>query len=252
MIFHMSDVLIEMEGVSFGYVKDRFILRNLNLRAEAGETIGIAGANGVGKSTLLRLLAGLEGGYAGKITVGNLEVNRKNLREVRRRMGYVFQDADNQMFLSTVKDNIAFGPENYGYTGEELRKCVDEALEIMHIAHLAHRPVYQLSGGEKKLASIAAVLSMKQDILLLDEPTVTLDPVNRRNLIGVLNSLPQTKLIASHDLDFILDTCERTVLLYGGELVRDGKSGELLLNKKLMEDCGLELPLGAAGRCAER
>ncbi|MCM1570114.1 MAG: energy-coupling factor ABC transporter ATP-binding protein [Roseburia sp.] len=232
----MSDTLIELEKVSFGYVKERLILRNLDFRAGVGESVGIVGANGAGKSTLLRLLVGLEGGYEGRITVDGITVEKKNLQEVRRRIGYVFQDADSQMFLSTVGENVAFGPANYGCTGEKLQECVTESLQAMHIEHLAERPVYQLSGGEKKLASLATVLSMKPDILILDEPTVALDPRNRRNLAKLLNSLPQVKLIASHDLDFILDTCERTLLLHGGHIVKDGKSSELLSDRRLMEE----------------
>ncbi len=236
---------ISLKDVSFRYGKGNFVLENINLAVTHGEKIGIVGANGVGKSTLLRLLVGLENGYEGSIYVAGKEVVKENLVDIRKKIGYVFQDADSQMFLSNVYDNVAFGPLNYGYGKEETKRMAQDALEAVKIVHLGERSIYELSGGEKKLASIATILAMKPDIVLLDEPSVTLDPKNRRNLIHVLNGLPQTKLIASHDLDFIMDTCDRTILLHNGTVVADGRSKDILFNKNLMEENGLELPLSA-------
>ncbi|MDE6024524.1 MAG: energy-coupling factor ABC transporter ATP-binding protein [Lachnospiraceae bacterium] len=239
---------ISLKAVSFRYGKGTFVLENINLNVASGEKIGIVGANGVGKSTLLRLLVGLETGYEGSITVGGMDVTRDNIIDVRKKIGYVFQDADSQMFLSNVFDNVAFGPSNYGNAKEEVLQMVQDALRAVQIEHLKNRPIYQLSGGEKKLASIATILAMRPDIVLLDEPSVTLDPKNRRNLIHILNGLPQTMLIASHDLDFIMDTCDRTVLFYNGKIAVDGSSRDILFNKALMEENGLELPLSAIKR----
>lgn len=237
-----------LEGVSFGYRKERLVLNNISLQADPGEKIGIVGANGVGKSTFLRLLVGLEALQQGSVEIGGLQLQPKSLKEIRRKIGYVFQDSDSQMFLSTVKDNIAFGPSNYGVRGQELEEKVDRALAQVHGEFLKDRPIHHLSGGEKKLVSIATILSMEPEILMLDEPSVALDPRNRRNLIRLLNELPQTKLIASHDLDFILDTCDRALLFYQGEIAADGPTGEILSDEALLERCGLELPLSLSRR----
>lgn len=239
----MEDFLIEIDNLTFAYQAGKTVLSELSFKIAFGETVGIVGANGAGKSTFLRLLVGLESGFDGHLVIDDLEVNKKNILIIRKVLGYVFQDADSQMFLSTVKDNVAFGPANYGLKGEEVEKAVNEALEKMGILHLANRPIYQLSGGEKKLASIATVMSMKPKALLMDEPSVALDPKNRRNLIRQLNDLPQTKIIASHDLDFILDTCQRVLLFSDGKIVADGPAKEVLSNKELLEQCSLELPL---------
>ncbi len=244
----MDDYGIIIKNMSFCYVKDHYIFKNMDLAIKKGESIGIVGANGVGKSTLLRLIVGLEAGYEGHISVSGIDVTKKNLPMVRKKAGYVFQDADSQMFLSHVEDNVAFGPSNYGMEQEEISACVKKALCETGIEHLKKRSVYQLSGGEKKLASIACVLALNPDIIMFDEPSVTLDPKNRRNLIHVLGRLDKTKLIASHDLDFILDTCDRTILLSRNGVISDGKSRDILLDKGLMEGSGLELPLSVLGR----
>lgn len=244
----MSDYSIKIENMSFCYVKGKYIFENMSAIIKKGESVGIVGANGVGKSTLLRLIVGLESGYEGNIEVESINVTKKNLPSVRKKAGYVFQDADSQMFLSHVEDNVAFGPSNYGLSGDELKFCVQKALVQTGITHISKKPIYQLSGGEKKLASIACVLALNPDIIMFDEPSVTLDPKNRRNLINILGELDKTKLIASHDLDFILDTCDRTILLTKGGVLCDGKSRDILLDRELMESSGLELPLSVMGR----
>lgn len=244
----MNDYSIKIEDMSFCYVEGKYIFENMSAIIKNGESVGIVGANGVGKSTLLRLIVGLESGYEGNIEVESINVTKKNLPAIRKKAGYVFQDADSQMFLSHVEDNVAFGPSNYGLSGDELKSCVQKALVQTGITHISKKPVYQLSGGEKKLASIACVLALNPDIIMFDEPSVTLDPKNRRNLINILGELDKTKLIASHDLDFILDTCDRTILLTKGGVLCDGKSRDILLDRELMENSGLELPLSVMGR----
>ena len=156
---------------------------------------------------------------------------------------YVFQDSDSQLFLSTIYEDVAFAPRNYGLSPKEVEERVNAALQAVHIEDIKNKPIYKLSGGQKKLASIATILSMKPELILLDEPSVALDPKNRRNLIHILNELDVLKIIASHDLDFIYDTCERTILLADGKIVKEGKTEEILLNKELLEQNGLELPL---------
>ncbi|MDD2972860.1 MAG: ABC transporter ATP-binding protein [Lachnospiraceae bacterium] len=219
------------------------VLEHVSFSIQQGEKVGIIGSNGVGKSTLLKLMVGIEPVSIGKIHILGDEVTQENLARIRQEAGYVFQDSESQLFMSTIYDDVAFAPINYGLDQEEVERRTMDALERVRIAHLAKKKIYQLSGGEKKLASIATVLSMEPKILLLDEPSVALDPQNRRNLIRVLNDLSMTKVIASHDLDFIYDTCDRTVILDHGTIAADGNTKELLRNKELLERNGLELPL---------
>lgn len=206
--------------------------------------MGLVGANGVGKSTLLRILVGLNTGFQGDVMVNNIPLEKKNLKTIRKNVGYVFQDADSQLFMSTVFDDVAFAPRNYGMSEAEVNEKTMEALKVVHIEQLKDKQIYKLSGGEKKLASIATILSTEPDVILMDEPSVALDPKNRRNLINILNQLNQAKIIASHDLNMIMDTCERTILLSDGKVIKDGNTKEILLDKELMEKSGLELPLG--------
>ena len=206
--------------------------------------MGLVGANGAGKSTLLRILVGLNTGFQGDVMVNNIPLEKKNLKTIRKNVGYVFQDADSQLFMSTVFDDVAFAPRNYGMSEAEVNEKTMEALKVVHIEQLKDKQIYKLSGGEKKLASIATILSTEPDVILMDEPSVALDPKNRRNLINILNRLNQAKIIASHDLNMIMDTCERTILLSDGKIIKDGNTKEILLDKELMEESGLELPLG--------
>ncbi len=239
----MSGISIDVQHVSFAYEKDEDILKDISFHAEEAETIGLVGANGAGKSTLLKLLVGLYLEYTGEITVGDFPVKKETLPQIRKRISYVFQDSDNQLFMSDVYEDIAFGPRNYGLSDKEVEKQVNDAMEAVGITHLKDKPIFKLSGGEKKLASIATILSMTPDIILMDEPSIALDPQNRRNLIRILNSLPQLKIIASHDLDMILDTCPRTILLSKGRIIRDSETKAILYDQELLEENGLELPL---------
>lgn len=201
------------------------------------------GANGVGKSTLLKLFVGLLSPQSGRVSVSGLMVEKANLVAVRRAAGYVFQDAESQLFLANVWEDVAFGPRNEGLVGEDLRRRVDEALSSVGLTSLAAEHVYRLSGGQKRLASIATVLALRPDSLLLDEPTLALDPRNRRAVIRALSALPCAKLIATHDLDFVLDACTRVLLMDCGRIVADGRPDELLRDRALLERHGLELPL---------
>lgn len=234
---------IEIKKLSFSYPNGKEVLSNIQFQASGTETIGLIGANGVGKSTLLKLLVGLNLEYSGEILINGIRVEKNTLPKIREKTGYVFQDSDSQLFLSTIYEDVAFAPRNYGLSPEEVEERVNTALQAVHIQDIKNKQIYKLSGGQKKLASIATILSMKPELILLDEPSVALDPKNRRNLIHILNELDVLKIIASHDLDFIYDTCERTILLAGGKIVKEGKTEEILLNKELLEQNGLELPL---------
>lgn len=236
--------IISVSHLYFGYDSKRKVLENINFRLKKGESVGLVGANGVGKSTLLRILVGLNTGFQGDVMVNNIPLEKKNLKTIRKNVGYVFQDADSQLFMSTVFDDVAFAPRNYGMSEAEVNEKTMEALKVVHIEQLKDKQIYKLSGGEKKLASIATILSTEPDVILMDEPSVALDPKNRRNLINILNQLNQAKIIASHDLNMIMDTCERTILLSDGKVIKDGNTKEILLDKELMEESGLELPLG--------
>lgn len=237
--------IIKIENLRFCYHREKYVLDGVSLSVDKGESVGIIGANGVGKSTFLKILTGLLPEYEGHIQIAGLSLERKNYGEIRRRLGYVFQDSDSQLFMNTVEEDVAFGPINYGFSEEAAKEAVRLALEKTHIEKLAKRHVYRLSGGEKKLAAIAGILALQQDegVILMDEPSASLDPANRENLIQVLKGLKGAKLLASHDLDFIYDTCERTILLSGGKIVYDGETKKILQDRELLQKNGLRLPL---------
>ena len=239
----VSGEVLKTEHLSFTYEDNNQVLNDVNFTAQNGESIGIIGANGIGKSTLMKLLVGLYLNYEGTIEIAGHRLDKKNLNHIREHIGYVFQDSDSQLFLSTVEDDVAFGPQNYGLSDDEVEKRVSEALEKVHITELRKKHNYKLSGGEKKLAAIATILAMEPDIIIMDEPSIALDPRNRKNLIKILNEINSLKLITSHDLDFIMDTCERTVLLDDGQVIADGPSKEILSDEALLTEHGLELPL---------
>lgn len=244
----MSHIHIDVENVSFGYERGQEILSRISFHAAETDSIGIIGANGVGKSTLLKLMVGLYLDFEGSVRVEEIPVERNTLSQIRSKIGYVFQDSDSQLFMTTVYEDIAFAPRNYGLPESEVQRRVEKALRMTGIEHLKDKQIYKMSGGEKKLVSIATILSMTPDIILMDEPSIALDPRNRRNLIRILNSFEHLKIIASHDLDLILDTCERTILMADGRIVCDGPTREILTDKELLEDNGLELPLGLQGK----
>lgn len=239
----MSHIHISVENVSFGYEKGTEILSQISLHAAKTDSIGLIGANGVGKSTFLKLLVGLYLNFDGSIRIEDVSVEKSTLSLIRSRIGYVFQDSDSQLFMNTAYEDVAFAPRNYGLSESEVQRRVDQALRLTGIEHLRDKQIYKMSGGEKKLVSIATILSMTPDIILMDEPSIALDPRNRRNLIRILNSFDHLKIIASHDLDLILDTCERTVLMADGKIVCDGPTKKILTDKELLEANGLELPL---------
>ena len=238
--------MIEFKNVSFAYDKNAPVLEGLSFRIEDGESVGLIGANGAGKSTVMKILLGLLP-CEGEVTVDGLRVEKKNLPEVRRRLGYVLQDSDNQMFMPTVFEDMMFAPRNYGLSKEDAEARVDKVLKDLGLTELKHRYNHKISGGEKRMAAIATILAMEPKAILMDEPSTALDPYNRRTVINAVNKLKMTKLIASHDLDMILDTCQRVLLISGGRLVADGKADEILRDKALLEANRMELPFCLAG-----
>ena len=237
--------MIEFQNVSFSY-GDVPVLENLSFTIQKGETVGLIGANGAGKSTIMKLMLGLLSG-SGEIQVDGLPVCRDNLAEIRKKIGFVLQDSDNQMFMPTVYEDMIFGPRNYGLSKEETEKRVDTVLTQLGLQDLKHRHNHKISGGEKRMAAIATILAMEPEMILMDEPSTALDPVNRRTVINTIGCLPQTKLIASHDLDMILDTCQRVILLSHGTIVADGDAETILRDKALLEANRMELPFCLQG-----
>ena len=244
----MTDISIKIEDLYYEYPDGYEALRGIDLTLYKGESLGIVGANGAGKSTLLLQLTGINYPSKCKIEVNSMEINKKNLAKIRKNIGFVFQNPEDQLFTTSIYEDVAFGPKNYKLSKEEVDKRVNEALEKVGILDLKDRAPYRLSGGQQNLAAIATAISMEPSILIMDEPTAALDPRARRRLINLLNSFEYTKIVASHDLDMILDTCKRTIVLKDGKIAADGDTKDILLDEKLMDECNLELPLSCQKR----
>ena len=216
----------------------------VDLTIAPGERVAILGPNGAGKTTLALQLNGLLEGGAGEIVIGGTRLSRATRREIRRRVGVVFQDPDDQLFLPTVRADVAFGPANLGLAGAALAARVDEALARVGLTEVADRPPHALSAGQRRRAALAGVLAMEPEVLVLDEPTSHLDPAARRELADVLVSLPLTTLVVTHDLPYALELCPRSVVLDRGVVVADGPTREVLADEGFMRAHRLELPAG--------
>lgn len=239
--------MIDFQNVSFAYEKGDPVIDGISFTIPSGESVGLIGANGAGKSTVMKLLLGLLQGE-GTIRVGGTPVIKENLAKIRAGLGFVMQNSDNQMFMPTVYEDMIFAPLNYGLSREDTDLRVDRVLTQLGLEKLKHRHNHKLSGGEKRMAAIATILAMEPQVILMDEPSSALDPRNRRIVINLIRSLGQTKLIASHDLDMILDTCSRVILLSEGRIAADGPAEEILRNRELLEANRLELPLSLSPR----
>lgn len=240
--------MIGFQNVDFSYEKDRKVLRGMSFGIGKGESVGLIGANGAGKSTIMKLLLGLLGPDSGRVLVDGIEVKKETLGDIRAKLGFVLQNSDNQMFMPTVYEDMIFGPLNYGLPREEVDRRVDKVLGRLGLEYLKNRYNHKISGGEKRMAAIAVILAMEPEAILMDEPTSALDPYNRRIVINTIKSLDQTRLIASHDLDMILDTCDRVILISGGRIAADGPAEKILTDKELLEANRMELPFRFAGR----
>jgi cobalt/nickel transport system ATP-binding protein len=244
----MSHHIVEFKGVCFRYPDGTDALRGVSFRITHGEAVGIVGANGAGKSTILMHMNGHLLPSAGSVTIGDLELRKQTRQEVRRKVGIVFQNPDDQLFMPTVFDDVSFGPLNLGMSPESAQERVHEALKTVNCLGLENKPSHHLSAGQKSAVAIASVLAMDPDILVMDEPAANLDPKSRRALINMLKTFAHSKIIASHDLDLILDVCSRCIVIRNGIVIADGPSNEILSNETLLEDNNLELPLSLQRR----
>lgn len=235
---------VEIDDLTFTYADDTPVLNQLSLSVEAGERVAILGPNGSGKTTLALHLNGLLPTQRGSVRIDDEVVGEPNLRQIRRDVGMVFQDPDDQLFMQSVRDDVAFGPANLGVGTDELDAVARRALQDVGASELIDRSPHHLSGGEKRRAAIATVLSMDPRVLVLDEPNSGLDPVGIRELSELLVSLGQTQIVVTHDLPFALATCPRSVIVSEGDVVADGSTWELLADSELLERHRLALPYG--------
>jgi cobalt/nickel transport system ATP-binding protein len=238
----MHEPAIAIHELCFAYPDGQPALRGVSLQIAAGEAVGLVGGNGAGKSTLLLLLTGCLTAGSGTIAIGGLLLDRSTLARIRRMCGLVFQDADDQLFMPTVFDDVAFGPMNHGLDPATVEQRVARALAEVGMEHLRERPPHKLSGGEKRSIALASVLASDPEIVLLDEPSSNLDPRSRRRLIRWLQQSSHTRLIATHDLELVVETCTRVIVLDRGELVAHGPVHRILGDADLMTRHGLESP----------
>jgi cobalt/nickel transport system ATP-binding protein len=247
---------LDVRGVSYAYPDGHVALRGVDLAVGRGERVALLGPNGAGKTTLVLHLNGILHGGGGAVSVGGLDVDpqdRKRLAEIRRRVGIVFQDPDDQLFLPTVAEDVAFGPANLGLRGPDLTRRVEQALAAVGMAEHRDRAPHHLSFGQRRRVAVATVLAMHPEILVLDEPSSNLDPASRRELAEILRGLDVTVLMVTHDLPYALELCPRAVIIDDGRIVADGQTRDLLADAELMARHRLELPFGfEPGRAAEQ
>ncbi|MBN2113037.1 MAG: ABC transporter ATP-binding protein [Acidimicrobiia bacterium] len=240
----MSVPTIAVRGVSFAYPDGRRALDGVDLHIHPGERVALLGPNGAGKTTLVLHLNGILTPQRGTVEVAGIPVVREHFVEVRRRVGIVFQDPDDQVFMPTVREDVAFGPANLGLRGAELEARVEAALTAVGMQERRDRAPHHLSFGERRLVSIATVLAMEPEILVLDEPSANLDPAGRRELAEVLRRLGLTMLMVTHDLPYALQLCDRAVIMGAGRIAADGPIERIMADRSLMAAHRLELPLG--------
>lgn len=247
----MSHHYIRFDNVHYTYPNGYEALRGVTFLIRHGEKVALVGANGAGKSTVVLHTNGLLLPRIGAVNVGDIPVCKKTLRLVRQTVGLVFQNQDDQLFMPTVEEDVAFGPVNMRLPASEIERRVTESLAAVGAAALRQRASYQLSGGQKRSVSIATVLSMEPDILVMDEPTSNLDPKARRQIISLISSFSHTCLIATHDLEMVWELCERTLVMKDGKVIADGATREMFRDKALLDESGLEQPYQAlaAGCC---
>jgi cobalt/nickel transport system ATP-binding protein len=235
---------LEVRELAFAYPDGHLALDGVDLVVERGERVAVLGPNGAGKTTLVLALNGINAATRGSVTVGGLAVEKANLAEIRRRVGIVFQDPDDQLFMPTVRDDVAFGPANLGLRGADLEARTGAALAAVGMAGAAERAPHHLSFGERRRVALATVLAMEPDVLVLDEPSSNLDPVARRELAEIVLGLDVTTIMVTHDLPYALQLCARAVILDEGRIVADGSTRDILGDRGLMAAHRLELPFG--------
>ena len=238
--------VLGIDGLAYAYPDGHQALFGVDLTIRPGERVALLGPNGAGKTTLVLHCNGVLSGGVGTVRVGGLPVEKRHLAEIRRRVGIVFQDPDDQLFMPTVRDDVAFGPANFGVIEPELSRRVADALGAVGMAALADRSPMHLSGGQRRRVALATVLACDPEILVLDEPSTHLDPVARRELAEVLLGLDRTMLMVTHDLPYALQLCPRSVVIDGGVVVADAPTREILADPDLLAAHRLELPFGFA------
>jgi cobalt/nickel transport system ATP-binding protein len=244
--------VLDVRGLAFAYPDGHQALFGVDLHVHQGERVALLGPNGAGKTTLVLHLNGILTAGTGSVTVSGMPVTKQNIPEIRRRVGIVFQDPDDQLFMGTVRQDVGFGPANLGLTGDELEARVQTALEQVGMANYADRPPHHLSFGQRRRVAVATVLAMEPEILVLDEPSSNLDPASRRELADILRSLDVTVLMVTHDLPYALELCPRAVVLSDGNVVADGATYDVLTDDTLMRAHRLELPFGFDPRTTVR
>ena len=240
----MSTPVLDVRGLAFAYPDGHQALYGVDLHVHQGERVALLGPNGAAKTTLVLHLNGILTGGAGSVTVSGMPVEKKNLKEIRRRVGIVFQDPDDQLFLGSVRQDVAFGPANLGLKGAALDLRVMTALDQVGMADFADRPPHHLSFGQRRRVAVATVLAMEPEILVLDEPSSNLDPASRRELADILRGLDVTLMMVTHDLPYALELCPRALVLSDGVVVADGRTFDVLTDAPLMAAHRLELPWG--------
>jgi cobalt/nickel transport system ATP-binding protein len=240
----MTTPVLDVRGLAYAYPDGHQALYGVDLHVHQGERVALLGPNGAGKTTLVLHLNGILTAGAGSVSVSGLPVEKANLQEIRRRVGVVFQDPDDQLFMGTVRADVGFGPANLGIKGAELDRRVMHALDLVEMADFVDRPPHHLSFGQRRRVAVATVLAMEPEILVLDEPSSNLDPASRRELADILRSLDVTVLMVTHDLPYALELCPRSVVLSDGSVVADGATYDVLTDDALMRANRLELPFG--------
>lgn len=235
---------LDVRGLAYAYPDGRQALYGVDLTVAHGERVALLGPNGAGKTTLALHLNGILFAGQGRVRIGGLEVTRKNVQEIRRRVGIVFQDPDDQLFMPTVREDVAFGPANLGVGDGVLRQRVDRALAQVGMLDQAGRAPHHLSFGQRRRVSVATVLAMEPEVLILDEPSSNLDPASRRELADILTGLDVTTLVVTHDLPYALQLCPRSVILSDGLVAADGPTLDVLSDEDLLHAHRLELPFG--------
>jgi cobalt/nickel transport system ATP-binding protein len=240
----MSVPALEVRDLSFDYPDGTPVLHSVDFHVHAGERVALLGPNGAGKTTLVLHLNGILTPRNGSVTVAGLPATEENIHEIRRRTGLVFQDPDDQLFMPTVRQDVAFGPANFGVHGTDLDDRVREALEAVGMMDVADRPPHHLSLGQRRRVAVATVLAMRPEIVVLDEPSSNLDPASRHELAHILEDLEITMLMVTHDLPYALELCERSLVINHGRIVADGPTAAILGDRELMRSNRLELPYG--------
>jgi cobalt/nickel transport system ATP-binding protein len=236
--------VVRVTDLVFAYPDGTRALDGFSVGVHDGERVAVLGANGAGKTTFALHLNGLHRATSGEVAVDGMVLSDATVGEIRRRVGHVFQDPDDQLFMPTVAEDVGFGPANLGVTGHDLEHRITDALAAVGMAEAAARAPHHLSGGERRRVAVATVLSMEPSVLVLDEPTSNLDPASRRDLVDVLQSLDVAQLVITHDLPFALELCERAIIVSGGRVVADGRTADLLADAELLTANRLELPFG--------